>query len=186
MVARWRRSSGAGGNMKTTIAMMAMGLAIGCKPLPERVPYQGQSVPIPAVVAQVSPASVGPSSTVVASASVNLAVPVAVAAPAPIAPMPVAVVAPQPVNLRPLYGPSYHLPNGTKFHGYDCTVDCSGHEAGYQWAEDHGIDDPEDCGGNSNSFIEGCRAYAEEHGGLGAGEGSANDDDPPEDHGEGE
>ena len=48
------------------------------------------------------------------------------------------------------------------FHGYPCTIDCSGHEAGYRWAEEHGIDDPEDCGGNSESFIEGCRAYAEE------------------------
>src|ERR1019366_2292361 len=28
-----------------------------------------------------------------------------------------------------------------QFHGYACTVDCSGHEAGYQWAENHGIDD---------------------------------------------
>jgi hypothetical protein len=50
------------------------------------------------------------------------------------------------------------------FHGYACTQDCSGHEAGYQWAEDHDIDDPDDCGGNSESFIEGCKAYAEEHG----------------------
>lgn len=45
---------------------------------------------------------------------------------------------------------------------YPCTVDCSGHEAGYQWAEENSIDDPSDCGGNSNSFIEGCEAYAEE------------------------
>jgi hypothetical protein len=49
-----------------------------------------------------------------------------------------------------------------KFHGYTCTDDCSGHEAGYQWAEDHEIDDPDNCGGNSESFIEGCRAYADE------------------------
>jgi hypothetical protein len=45
---------------------------------------------------------------------------------------------------------------------YSCTDDCSGHEAGYNWAEENGIDDPDDCDGNSNSFIEGCRAYAEE------------------------
>jgi hypothetical protein len=58
--------------------------------------------------------------------------------------------------------PSLSLdPPGT-FHGYTCTVDCSGHEAGYQWAADHDIDDPDNCGGNSNSFIEGCRVYAEE------------------------
>lgn len=48
------------------------------------------------------------------------------------------------------------------FNGYDCTVDCSGHEAGYDWAEENGITDPDDCGGNSNSFIEGCESYAEE------------------------
>lgn len=43
-----------------------------------------------------------------------------------------------------------------------CTIDCSGHEAGYAWAEEQGIDDPDDCRGNSESFIEGCRAYATE------------------------
>lgn len=48
------------------------------------------------------------------------------------------------------------------FNGYPCTSDCSGHEAGYEWAEDKGITDSSDCGGNSNSFIEGCEAYAEE------------------------
>lgn len=44
---------------------------------------------------------------------------------------------------------------------YGCTDDCSGHEAGYRWAEDHEINDPSDCGGNSQSFIEGCEARAE-------------------------
>ena len=48
------------------------------------------------------------------------------------------------------------------FYGYPCTQDCSGHEAGYAWAERKDITDPDDCGGNSQSFIEGCRAYAEE------------------------
>ncbi|NCS97222.1 MAG: hypothetical protein GW762_01360 [Candidatus Pacebacteria bacterium] len=46
---------------------------------------------------------------------------------------------------------------------WDCTSDCSGHEAGYEWAEDKGITDPDDCGGNSDSFIEGCEAYANEY-----------------------
>lgn len=50
------------------------------------------------------------------------------------------------------------------FHGYDCTDDCSGHRAGYEWAEEHNITDPDDCGGNSQSFIEGCKAYAGEEG----------------------
>lgn len=46
------------------------------------------------------------------------------------------------------------------FAGENCTVDCSGHEAGYNWAMDNGITDPSECGGNSWSFIEGCEAYA--------------------------
>lgn len=53
--------------------------------------------------------------------------------------------------------------DGLTFHGYDCTQDCSGHEAGYAWAEQHDITDPDDCDGKSESFIEGCRAYAEEN-----------------------
>ena len=46
--------------------------------------------------------------------------------------------------------------------GYGCTVDCSGHDAGYQWAEENSITDPDDCGGKSWSFEEGCQAYASE------------------------
>lgn len=48
------------------------------------------------------------------------------------------------------------------FGGYDCTEDCSGHKAGYEWAERNGISDSGNCGGNSNSFEEGCRAYTED------------------------
>lgn len=51
--------------------------------------------------------------------------------------------------------------SGLTFEGYECTEDCSGHEAGYAWAEENGITDPDDCGGNSQSFIEGCMAYTE-------------------------
>lgn len=56
---------------------------------------------------------------------------------------------------------SYEGSRGS-FEGYGCTVDCSGHEAGYAWAEEKGITDPDHCGGKSWSFIEGCRAYAEQ------------------------
>jgi hypothetical protein len=49
------------------------------------------------------------------------------------------------------------------FNGYNCTVDCSGHEAGYEWAEENDIDDIFDCEGNSTSFIEGCESYVEEN-----------------------
>jgi hypothetical protein len=48
------------------------------------------------------------------------------------------------------------------YKGYSCTDDCSGHDAGYEWAKDNGVDNSNDCDGDSNSFIEGCEAYAEE------------------------
>jgi hypothetical protein len=63
---------------------------------------------------------------------------------------------------------------GDTFRGYDCTQNCEGHEAGYSWAEQQGIDDPDDCEGNSESFIEGCRAYAEEQ------QGSSEEEDDEE------
>ena len=48
------------------------------------------------------------------------------------------------------------------FGGYPCTEDCSGHEAGYQWAEQNGLTDPSECPfGNSQSFYEGCLAYTQ-------------------------
>lgn len=50
-------------------------------------------------------------------------------------------------------------PEPPRFMGSPCTDDCSGHEAGYQWAEEKDIDDPDDCSGNSNSFVEGCKAF---------------------------
>lgn len=63
------------------------------------------------------------------------------------------LVLPEPVQYQP----------SRTFMGYECTQDCSGHEAGYEWAEEKGITDPDDCSGNSNSFVEGCIAYAEEN-----------------------
>ena len=49
------------------------------------------------------------------------------------------------------------------FNGYDCSEDCSGHEAGYNWAEENDIYDEYDCDGYSDSFIEGCISYVEEN-----------------------
>ena len=56
--------------------------------------------------------------------------------------------------------------NSREFGGYECTVDCSGHEAGYTWAEQHDITDGDDCDtagehSNSPSFAEGCHAYVD-------------------------
>ena len=48
------------------------------------------------------------------------------------------------------------------FMGRPCAIDCSGHQAGYRWAEENGIDDPNECDGNSDSFNEGCQSYVEE------------------------
>jgi hypothetical protein len=50
------------------------------------------------------------------------------------------------------------------FGDFDCTVDCSGHAAGYKWADKHSIDDEGDCPqGNSQSFHEGCVAYTQDN-----------------------
>lgn len=54
------------------------------------------------------------------------------------------------------------LAGAEEFHGKPCTQDCSGHKAGYAWAQDKGITDPSACGGTSQSFIEGCEAAAME------------------------
>jgi len=56
-----------------------------------------------------------------------------------------------------------YQPETKTFNGYDCTDDCSGHEAGYNWAEENDIYDEYDCDGNSNSFNEGCISFVEEN-----------------------
>jgi hypothetical protein len=42
-----------------------------------------------------------------------------------------------------------------------CTVDCSGHNAGFEWAQQQGVTDRSECSGDSKSFVEGCEAYAD-------------------------
>jgi hypothetical protein len=48
--------------------------------------------------------------------------------------------------------------------GHECTDDCSGHAAGYRWAEAHNITNELDCplNGNATLFYEGCLTYVEE------------------------
>ncbi|WP_367256265.1 hypothetical protein [Pseudomonas sp. stari2] len=58
------------------------------------------------------------------------------------------------------------------FDGYECTDDCSGHQAGYDWAEQKGIDDENSCSTPSESFNEGCQSFVE----GGAGVISTDDD----------
>jgi hypothetical protein len=49
-----------------------------------------------------------------------------------------------------------------QFAEYPCGDDCSEHVAGYDWARDSGISDPDNCEGRSAPFIEGCRVFVEE------------------------
>ena len=51
-----------------------------------------------------------------------------------------------------------------EFGGYECTDDCSGHAAGYRWAEVQNISGASGCPsrGGSLSFYEGCLAYVED------------------------
>jgi hypothetical protein len=58
---------------------------------------------------------------------------------------------------------SYNQEEYGYFGDSECTDDCSGHKAGWNWAEEKGITDPENCGGKSSSFIEGCMDYASEN-----------------------
>jgi hypothetical protein len=57
---------------------------------------------------------------------------------------------------------------GREFGGYECTVDCSGHKAGYEWAEAQGIRSENQCqpivvqSPNRTSFYEGCLVYVED------------------------
>lgn len=73
---------------------------------------------------------------------------------------------PTPTN-TPVTTPSYKTPTYTAptYKGYTCTDDCSGHEAGYEWAEEHGItqDDVDGYSGNSDSFQEGMQSYVDEN-----------------------
>jgi hypothetical protein len=47
-----------------------------------------------------------------------------------------------------------------ELEGYGCTSDCSGHQAGYQWAQANNVCEPNYSGGNSQSFNEGVRVWA--------------------------
>jgi hypothetical protein len=54
--------------------------------------------------------------------------------------------------------------NARDFGGNECTDDCSGHAAGYRWAEAHNITNESDCllNGNATSFYEGCLVYLDD------------------------
>lgn len=51
---------------------------------------------------------------------------------------------------------------GWYYRGHQCSDDCSGHIAGYQWAKKNQLDDPAKCGETLESFREGCVIYTKE------------------------
>ena len=65
----------------------------------------------------------------------------------------VAAIGPEPVKTAP-------APEPLLFYGYACGDDCTSHWKGYSWASAHQISDPNDCRGTSETFIEGCKAFA--------------------------
>ncbi len=49
------------------------------------------------------------------------------------------------------------------FGGFECQDDCSGHAAGYRWAEERGIDSADECPTEQDrSFREGCLAFVDD------------------------
>lgn len=67
------------------------------------------------------------------------------------------VATPRDNMAAPLAEPA---PVKMSFGDYPCNGSCDVHQAGYAWAEENGIIDPDNCTGDSGRFIEGCRVYA--------------------------
>jgi hypothetical protein len=73
--------------------------------------------------------------------------------------------------------------------GLNCTVDCSGYDAGYNWAKQHDIDDDDYCPNGNKPFYDGCSAYVvgssgdadETDSGIGTPPPLSNDDDKDDD-----
>ena len=54
------------------------------------------------------------------------------------------------------------LKEGLQYKGYPCTKDCSGHMAGYAWAQQRNIVNPQDLPTDTNnSFREGMLSFTE-------------------------
>jgi hypothetical protein len=65
----------------------------------------------------------------------------------------------------------------------DCIEDCSDHEAGYDWAMEQGVEDPEKCAGKSVTFMQGCLEFAEEQKAFSIGNINGADDEGASDDG---
>ncbi|WP_178083604.1 hypothetical protein [Pseudomonas sp. DY-1] len=75
---------------------------------------------------------------------------------------------------------AFGVAHGATFDGNDCLDDCSGHQAGYEWAESNDIDDDSACSTDSPSFNEGCQSFVDGGGGFTEDE-DEDDDDEEED-----
>jgi len=49
-----------------------------------------------------------------------------------------------------------------QFGGFDCSDDCSGHAAGYRWAQRRGVTAAAECDNPSASFREGCLTFIDD------------------------
>lgn len=78
------------------------------------------------------------------------------------------------------------MASAATFDGNQCLGDCSGHQAGYGWAEQNGIDDESSCSTPSASFNEGCQSYIDENSESSSGNSSLYDDDDDDDEEEDE
>lgn len=59
--------------------------------------------------------------------------------------------------------PGVTAANAATFDGNMCLGDCSGHQAGYDWAEQNDVDDESSCSTPSASFNQGCESCVEEN-----------------------
>ncbi len=76
---------------------------------------------------------------------------------------------------------AFGVAHGATFDSYECLDDCSGHQAGYDWAEENDIDDDSACSTNSPSFNEGCQSFVDGGGGVIDDEDDSGWDDDEED-----
>ncbi len=68
-----------------------------------------------------------------------------------------------PYDKKPDQAKQVSRPTPT-FGSYPCSGSCQENKAGYRWAQQNGIVDPDSCTGKTSSFIEGCRVYAMQRG----------------------
>lgn len=67
---------------------------------------------------------------------------------------------PRPQQLISDYAPATPNTAAATFMGRPCPrLDCASELAGYHWAQENRISDPDNCAGSSGEFVAGCRLY---------------------------